>query len=237
MFKRKLSKDLYDVLKDTHKELYVEKNGEYVLNIDDDSDALKRAKDHEVNEKKQAKKELAELREQFKELKDKESKDKEDGFKKSNDIASLEKSYEEKLKLQSEKYNSEIDGLKGYITKQLVDNEAMKLAKEISTTPSVFAKVIKERLKAEISDGKYETRVLDSKGEISAFNLDDLKKELLDNKDYAPILIGNNSSGGAGGRTPESNTPNKQSGSAEKTPDLSKMKPKEYLAHQKKIME
>jgi hypothetical protein len=45
----------------------------------------------------------------------------------------------------------------------------------------------KNRLKADFSDGKAVTRVLDKDGNVSAASLEDLEKEILANPEYKPF--------------------------------------------------
>jgi hypothetical protein len=47
----------------------------------------------------------------------------------------------------------------------------------------------------ETSEG-FQTRILDREGKPSAFTIDDLKKEILANKEFSPILKASNATGG-----------------------------------------
>jgi hypothetical protein len=106
----------------------------------------------------------------------------------------------------------------------LVDNVAQTLAAEIFVSPVVGLPHIQKRLKAERnSDGKFETRVLDDNGSPSAMTVADLKKNLLANKDFAPILIGSKGSGGGANRN------NGSGGAATNRIDFTKS-PKEIAA-------
>ena len=51
-------------------------------------------------------------------------------------------------------------------------------------------------MKAEEVEGQIKTRILDKDGNPTAQTFDDLEKEFLANKDFAPILVGSKGSGG-----------------------------------------
>jgi hypothetical protein len=106
-----------------------------------------------------------------------------------------------------------------------VDNVAQKLAAEISVSPELMLPHIRGRLRAEFSEGKGMTRVLDKDGSLSAASLEDFKKELLDNPVFKPILIGSKASG--------SNAPSggQRSSSAPSDKRLADMSPSELAAH------
>lgn len=108
----------------------------------------------------------------------------------------------------------------------LVDNVAQSLAAEIFISPAIGLPHIQKRLKAErTAEGKYETRILDDKGAPSAMTLDDLKKNLLADKAFAPIVVASKGSGGGANRGSGGG------GSAPKGVDWSKNpSPKEIVA-------
>lgn len=116
------------------------------------------------------------------------------------DVERLENSYKEKLKARETELTGEVKTLQKTLTAKLVDNVAMQLASEISTSPELILPHITKRLKAEFKDGEAVTRVLDAEGKPSAFTTEDLKKELLANKQFAPILVASKGSGGGANR-------------------------------------
>lgn len=120
---------------------------------------------------------------------------------KGADVAALETSWQAKVEAAEAKVTQVEGELTSEIERLLVTNTSITMAAEISTIPDLMTDIIGKRLKVEKgADGKYFTRVLAEDGTPSANTLDDLKKELLANKKYAPIMIaGKGSGGGAGG--------------------------------------
>jgi hypothetical protein len=198
------------VTSDEHKKLakelqglYVEKDGTFVLDLetgdDDDAGALKRAKDHEKRLRKEAEENARKLQEQLDAI----TKEKEEAAtsnaKKKGDVDSIEKSWQEKLAKREKELNDQLAIANGELTKMLVDNVAQQIASEISTAPSVIMPHIKSRLRAEFKDGKAATRIVDAEGNPTALTLDDLKKDFVANKDFAPIIAASKASGGGAG--------------------------------------
>ena len=164
MLKKRIAK-LEDV-KEEFRSLYKEDGaGGFVLMIEgDDSEdvgALKRAKDHEKEQRKIAEKEAKELKEKLDELTA-------GSARKAGDIEALEKSWGEKFSKREAELLKEIEGRDGHLNKLLVDNVAQSLASKISTAPAVILPHIKARLQAEFQDGAGVTRVLDASGKPSA---------------------------------------------------------------------
>lgn len=120
---------------------------------------------------------------------------------KGKDVQALEQSWQQKLADANKAKDDAVAELGSEIQRLLVTNTSQSIAGEISTVPELFSDIISKRLKVEKgADGKFFTRVLDAAGNPSAATIDDLKKELLANEKYAPIVIaGKGSGGGAGG--------------------------------------
>lgn len=189
--KFKLNATEYAALSDELKKLYIADGDEFRLQVEgmEDTGALKRAKDHEKAERQKAEKRVRELTEEM------EAKARGNG-----DVKTLEDSWKQKLADKDKEHKLEVAKLRGQLETILVDNVADGLAKELSTAPSLLKPVIRARLRAEEQDGNLVTRVLDGEGKPSALNLDDLKKEVIGNKEFAAILIGSKGSGsGAAG--------------------------------------
>jgi hypothetical protein len=198
-------------------------DGKFHLDVEDISihpsvGALKRAKDREVEENKTLKGQIATLT------------DERDGMLKGAipkaDVDRLENSYKEKLTNQEKDFKSQLTNVNTSLNTLLVDNVAQTLASEISKVPELLLPHIRQRLRAEIVDGKPQTRVLDKDGGLSAHSLEDFKKELIANPSFAPILIASKASGssatkaGQGGRAPSDAKVN-----------LATMKPADLAAH------
>lgn len=180
-----------------------------------DATALKNAKQHEVDAHKTTKKALADITGElataktelatFQDLATK-------NVPKAN-LEAIEQSYKDKIAKMEKDHSTATKGLEASLEDLLVGREASKLAGDISTVPSLLESVIRSRLKVDTdSGGKHVTRVLDANGKPSALTLEDLKKDLLANKEFAPILKGTKANGSsAPGAGPGSSAPGSQS--------------------------
>lgn len=191
--KKKLSKEDYEKLSAHLKTEYIEDGEGYKLDIDGDEDtgALKRAKDREAQLRKEAEKELKEAREKLAEIEGNDAR-------KNGDIKTLEKSWSDKHESIKTEYEGKIGKLTSFISTALVDNVALQIASEISTAPKLLIPHIKARLAADFDGETPSTRVLDAAGKPSALKIDELKQEFVANKDFASIIIASKASGGAG---------------------------------------
>lgn len=225
--KKKLSKEEFAKLPEHFKSEYVEDGEGYRLDVDGDEDtgALKRAKDREAQLRKDAEKKAKELEDKLAEISG-------DDARKRGDIETLEKSWQSKLDKQREEYEGRVSKLTSHTQKQLVDNVALNIATKISTAPSLILPHIKARLQADFEGDEPKTRVLDKDGKPSALTVDELANEFVANKDFSAIIVGSKASGGAGkssqngGGAPKFND-------SDKPADLSKMNPAELAAHLK----
>lgn len=167
-------------------------DGSYSLDVTglDDTGALKRAKDREAQLRKDAEKELKEARERLEALEG-------DDARKKGDIATLEKSWNSKLETQKNEYESKLTKGNSYIQKMLVDSKALEIATKISTVPNLILPHIKARLIADLDGDEPTTKILGTDGKVSNLTIEQLSAEFVANKDFAPIIIGSKSSGGA----------------------------------------
>lgn len=232
--KYKLTKAQYDELSDDLKKEYQDQDGEYVLNVEggEDTGALKRAKDHEKERRKQAEDKARQLeqdlnstREELETLQN----SKGDGEK---DVAKLEAKWKKKLEDKERELGEKSQALEKELNTLLVDNVADRLAADLSDSPAVLRPHIKNRLTVERVDGKAVTRIKDADGELSPMTLDELKNEFQSNNDFASVIRGSQGSGsGAGG-----GQGGQGGGQAPKKPDFAKASTKEvadYLKSQK----
>ncbi len=226
---RKLTKAKYEKLSDELKAEYKEVDGEYVLDVegDEDTSSLKRAKDREVQKRKEAEEKLKELQDQLDGISDTDAR-------KKGDIETLEKSWKDKYDKREKELVAKIEGKDGFIKSALVDNVASNLAHKISNAPSLILPHIKARLAADLDGETPVTKVLDKDGKVSALSVEDLEKEFVANKDFSAIIIGSKASGGG------ASTSNlaKPGGSAtlnnnQQAPDLAKLSPAELGARLK----
>ncbi len=194
------------ITKEEHAKLSAELQKEYIADGDgfkidveggfEDAAALKRAKDHEKEQRKAAELKSKELQDQITTLTEER-----DGLLKGAipkaDVEKLENSYKGKLAAREKELNTQIETANASLQTLLVDNVAQSLASELSTAPAVIMPHIKSRLRAEKNtEGKFETKIVDTDGKPSALSIDDLKKEFIANTAFAPILTGSKGSGG-----------------------------------------
>ncbi|EIM8713325.1 hypothetical protein LN644_003239 [Salmonella enterica] len=196
--KFRITKEEFDALTEEQQALYGESGEGYQIAIEgmpDTSalDGLKLKVEELLSEKKaeQKKREEAEAEAEKERL---------EKLKKSGDIESLEKSWQEKLEKAEQDNRAKIDALNASIHKMLVDNVALDLATSLcgEAAPVIFPH-LKTRLTVETdSDGNPVTRVVDSAGKLSAASLDDLKKEFTENKLFSALIIDSRASGTGG---------------------------------------
>lgn len=195
--KLKMVLDSLDGVDEALHDSYEERDGKFHLNLDgyEDPAALKRAKDHEKENRKKAEKDLKDLRDEFDQFKADLENNNDDKNRKKGDVAALEQSYKDKIAKLEEKHNKDLEGRDAQISKLLVDNVADSMAAELSDSPELLSDVIRKRLKAEGG----ETRVLDANGELSATTVEELREEFRSNKKYAAVIRGSQANGGGSG--------------------------------------
>lgn len=225
--KKKITKAEYEKLNEVFKAEYIEDGDGFRLDVDgeEDTGALKRAKDREAQLRKDAEAKLKEAQEQLDALGN-------DDARKKGDIETLEKSWKAKLEAEQSAHAATKDKFQGVNKKNLVDAKATEIATKISKVPTLLARVIKDRLTVDFEGDEPTTRVLDAAGKPSALTLEDLQKELVANPDYADIIIASKASGGAGKPTAKGGgAPANPGGNADKPADLASMKPQDLVAH------
>lgn len=217
-----------DGLSEDVKKEYTEKDGKFYLDIEGLDEhpgvgALKRAKDHEKTLRQKAEEKVAAVEDQLT-AKDNEIEGLRTGAVPKDDVTALKTSYETKLTQKETEFNERYGKLNNLVEKHMLDGEALRLATDISTVPALLVPHIRGRLKLEEVDGQLSVSVLDMAGKPSAASMDDLRKELLSNKNFAPILIGSKASGGGA---------NGGSGGGGASKKLSEMTGAERIAYQK----
>lgn len=217
-----------DGLSEDVKKEYTERDGKFYLDIEGLDEhpgvgALKRAKDHEKTLRQKAEEKVTAIEDQLT-AKDNEIEGLRTGAVPKDDVAALKTSYETKLTQKETEFNDKYNQLNSLVEKHMLDGEALRLATEISTVPALLVPHIRGRLKLEEVEGQLSVSVLDLGGKPSAASMDDLRKELLSNKNFAPILIGNKASGGGA---------NGGSGGGGASKKLSEMTGAERVAYQK----
>lgn len=225
--KRKLSKEAFEKLSKDIQSEYKEKDGEYVLDIDGDEDtsALKRAKDREQQRAKDAEKRADELQAQLDGISDKDSR-------KRGDIETLEKAWKKKADETQAQYDARIGKLEGYAKKSLIEGTASAIAAKISTVPALMAKAVRERLTVDFDGDEPTLRILGTDGKPSAMTIEDLSKEFVANKDYSGIIVGSKASGGGAAKDGFSKTNGGagQQNQTDKPASYSSMNPRDLAA-------
>lgn len=198
--KKIVTKEEYEKLPEPIQKEYKKEGDDFVLDVTgiDDGAELKRAKENEVKEHGKTKKKLTDLTIELEALKE-ERDGMLKGSVKKDDVDRLEASYKKKLADREAELTTQISSRTSELERLLVDSRALELASKLSDSPSVILPHIKSRLKAEESEGKWTTKVLAADGSLSASTLSDLEKEIVANKEFAPILRGSKASGGGAG--------------------------------------
>ena len=222
--KKKLSKAEYDKLSDAIKAEYIEDGDGFRLDIDGDEDtgALKRAKDREAQLRRDAEAKLREAQEELDRING-------DDARKKGDIATLEKSWQKKLDDTKAEYEGKVSKLTTHTTKTLVDNVATQIATKISNAPALLLPHIKSRLQADFEGEAPVTRVLDKDGKPSAMTVEELAAEFVANKDFSAIITASKASGGAG--KPSNSNGGGAPNNSDKPADLASMNPAQLAEH------
>ena len=194
--KIKISKEEFEKLPESSKEFYKEKDGVYLLDIDESEfqeqvSTLRNKDKQEEKERKRIEKELKERDDKIKELESKISQSSEKG-----DVKSLNESWEEKFTKMKTDYESKIAKHESFIKKTLVEKQAIEIDASISKVKGVLLPHIEKRLRANLDLDEPCTEILDSKGNLSAYTIADLKNEFLSNEQFGDFLIGSKASGG-----------------------------------------
>lgn len=219
MLKKKLSQESFDGLSEALKGFYSKRGDNYFLELeDDDSTALLNAKEHEKARRKEAETKLQEAERRLSELADVD-------HRKRGDVEALELSWKGKLEAVENEYKGRLEGMMNSQRKTLLDSTSSSIAERIAKVPSLMKKALSERLTVEFGENGPQLRVLDSEGKPSAMSVQDLEKEFLANKEFAPILIASKASG-SGGR----DASNPASGQRTETKSMVGMNPTELAA-------
>lgn len=222
--KKKLTKEEYSKLSEHIKAEYIEDGDGFRLDIDGDEDtgALKRAKDREAQLRRDAEAKLREAQEELDRING-------DDARKKGDIATLEKSWQKKLEDQKAEYEGKLGKLTSHTKTQLVDNVAQQIASKISNAPALLLPHIKARLAADFEGDAPVTRILDKDGKPSAMTIEELSAEFVANKDFSAIITASKASGGAG--KPSNSNGGGAPNNSDKPADLASMNPAQLAEH------
>ncbi len=198
MMKRKITKAEHAALQPLLQAEYKAEGEDFVLQAEgfDDPGELRRALDREKAEKRAAETKVTELSTKLSTITEVDAR-------RAGDVATLEKSWKDKLDAKELEHRTALATKEKFIQETLVDSVALNLATELGgDNAKILLPHIKARLSADVSGEKPLTRVLDKDGKPSAFSVEDLKKEFSSDKQYASVVIASRASGGgaAGGR-------------------------------------
>ena len=230
--KFKVSKEDHGKLEEWMQKLYIEDgNGGFRLDVDSEGDtgALKRAKDREVQLRKEAEARALEAEEKLEALND-------GDIKKRGDVDALDKSWQSKHEKTVSEYQAKIDKFMKSTEKNLREGTARTVAAKISTAPDLLHPHLLSRLAVDYDGDEPKLRVLDQNGQPSAMTLDELSAEFVANKNYAAIMVASKASGGGapGGQQQQQKGRAPSEGGRV---DLSKMTTQERVAHYRAIRE
>lgn len=243
----KLKVEKLDDVDESARGLYkeVEGGGGFQLDVDDleDTGALKRAKDHEVEARKKAEAELKRLQDERKAAEAARKKAEEDANKASGNVEALEKSWQAKLTAREQELiqerDSQVSSLTADVTRLTADTDALKIATELAVDPdSVDALLphVRRRLAVDVRDGRRVSVVVDADGKPTAMSLADLAKELKASKSLARLIKGSQGSGGGaggsgrGGGAPPASKKRSEMTNAERAAYISEHGKNAYLA-------
>lgn len=193
--KRKITKDEFDALSEELQKEYKENNGEYILDVEGAIDenevaSLRRAKEREAQQAK-------ELREQKEELENRLAEIDNNDARKRGDIETLEKSWKEKYDKDTQELQQRLEQRDSHIKTVMRDNVASELARSISKSPRLMERYLRDRITVDFDGENPVTRILDEEGKPTALTVDDLKKEVVANPDFADIIVAGRGSGSA----------------------------------------
>jgi len=171
----------------------------------EDPAELRRAHEREKQERKAAQKALKDIQE-AQAAKDEEARiEREKAAKAAGDVDALQKSWQEKydrdIAAERAKWEPQVASMESDLTREMIDRHATSLAASLALPGSeeVLFPHIRNRLRIETRDGKRVTVVVDKEGKASAATIEDLKKEIIADKRFAPLLVGSRANGGGSG--------------------------------------
>lgn len=205
----KLKVEKIEDVEEAQRGFYTEdkEGGGFVLGVEglEDTGALKRAKEHEVEQRKATEKKLKEMQDAQRLADEKARKAAEDAARAAGNIQALEdswtKKYSEALAAKDTEYQPQIESLTADVNRLLIDNVAHSMANDLAIEGSsaVLIPHIAARLGVDMREGRRTTVVKGADGKPSALTIDELKKEIASNKAFAPLLVGSRASGGGAG--------------------------------------
>ncbi|AUM59722.1 DNA helicase [Pseudomonas phage PMBT14] len=186
---------------DVAKEYTEQEDGSFRLDVTglEDTGALKRAKEHEKNQRKQAQTRVTELQSKIEDLEDQIAA-LGDPNKNSADALKLQK-LERQLTDAQGKLTARETELMGEISRLTSTASATVLVNDLTDFPDLMLPMVSARLTTVLENGKAVVKVLDPDGDVGSMTVDELKAEIENDTKYAPLLRGSQGSGsGAPGK-------------------------------------
>lgn len=174
---------------------------EYVLDVEglEDTGTLKRAKEHEVERRKEAEKKLKDLQTKMDEVNTELEELRDTKAKAGDAVAAAEKKAADKLAKREKELSEQSAALQRALEEQMVTNVATGIATELAgDNAELLLPHIQKRLVAEFKDGKVATKIRGADGEVSAMTADELKKEVLSSGKFAAVVVASKGSGSGG---------------------------------------
>jgi hypothetical protein len=229
--KATVTKEEYTKLPELLQAEYKEEGDKYILKVDGGED-FRKARDHEKEKRKEAEARLKQIEKEKADAEEARRKAEEEAElskkRKAGDLEAIEKSYQQKLAEKDEAYKAEITKRDEATKSQAVEAAANRLAGSISTSPDLMLPHIKGRLAAELTEsGSVVVRVVDKDGKLTSNKVEDLQKEILEDKAFAPIIKGSEARGGGASSQPGSGG---ASPGSDKKVDFASGNPKEIAA-------
>jgi len=206
MLKFKITTDEFDKLDESKKSLYGQSDEGYALQVDglEDTGALKRAKDHEKELRKEAERQAKEFQEQINSMQTKLESIETEKLKGSGDIdaimASAKKAKEDadaRIKQMEDEFKQKEQALVEQSRQSFLNGKVKELASELAKDG--HADVITPHLSAKLGviddNGNNKLVVMGEDGKPSHLTLDDFKSEFMSNTAFAPVLRGSQATG------------------------------------------
>lgn len=236
--KFKISPSAWEGLAADVKKEYVKDGDDYRLDVDgyEDPTALKNARDHEKAAAAEAKRQAAAEKARADAAEKKASDLEKAGSSVDDAIKAKDAEWQAKYDKDLGETNKKLTNLTNAVTGERKSSLAMQIATEVSTVPKILARELESRFEVEIDPETYKPKhyIIGSDGKRTTWTVDDLKKDVLKNPEYAPILRATKATGG-GGTPPSpggSGAPRQQTSHRPGTPsdDLTKLSGEEFAA-------
>lgn len=186
--------DNLDNVDESLRGLYEESEGSFQLKVEglpeqEDTTALKNAKEHEKQARLAAEKQLKTIEKEKQDAVDEKARA-------SGDVEALEKSWNDKHTNALSEKDIEIEKRDSTIYRLTVESAAKTMATDIAgDDAAIMLPHIKSRLKVEFKDGDYVTAVLDVNGRPSALTIQELTSEFKANPTFKNIVNAHQASG------------------------------------------